>query len=67
MCFILSSPSGFILSFASSASKKISDSVAETAQTIKKTVEESNIDGIMDKVQHTNHQALFISGGLNVF
>lgn len=41
--------SGFILSFASSASKKISDSVTETAQTIKKTVEESNIDGIMDK------------------
>ncbi|KAF4096249.1 synapse-associated protein 1 [Onychostoma macrolepis] len=41
--------SGFILNFASSASKKISDSVAETAQTIKKTVEESNIDGIIDK------------------
>uniref|UniRef100_A0A672PEI7 BSD domain-containing protein n=1 Tax=Sinocyclocheilus grahami TaxID=75366 RepID=A0A672PEI7_SINGR len=41
--------SGFILNFASSASKKISESVAETAQTIKKTVEESNIDGIIDK------------------
>lgn len=41
--------SGFILNFASSASKKISDSVAETAQTIKKTVEEGNIDGIIDK------------------
>ncbi|XP_043086119.1 synapse-associated protein 1 [Puntigrus tetrazona] len=41
--------SGFILDFASSASKKISESVVETAQTIKKTVEESNIDGIIDK------------------
>ncbi|XP_067227034.1 synapse-associated protein 1 [Chanodichthys erythropterus] len=41
--------SGFILNFASSATKKISESVAETAQTIKKTVEESNIDGIIDK------------------
>ncbi|XP_016358702.1 synapse-associated protein 1 [Sinocyclocheilus anshuiensis] len=41
--------SGFILNFASSASKKISESVAETAQTIKKTVEESNIDGIIVK------------------
>lgn len=42
--------SGFILNFASTATKKISESVAETAQTIKKTVEESNIDGIIDKV-----------------
>ncbi|KAK7129479.1 hypothetical protein R3I94_017633 [Phoxinus phoxinus] len=41
--------SGFILSFASSATRKISESVAETAQNIKKTVEESNIDGIIDK------------------
>uniref|UniRef100_A0A8C1XJX9 Synapse-associated protein 1 n=1 Tax=Cyprinus carpio TaxID=7962 RepID=A0A8C1XJX9_CYPCA len=41
--------SGFILNFASNASKKISESVAETAQTLKKTVEESNIDGIIDK------------------
>ncbi|ROL01495.1 Lamin-L(III) [Anabarilius grahami] len=41
--------SGFILNFASTATKKISESVAETAQTIKKTVEESNIDGIIDK------------------
>uniref|UniRef100_A0A671PJG7 Synapse-associated protein 1-like n=1 Tax=Sinocyclocheilus anshuiensis TaxID=1608454 RepID=A0A671PJG7_9TELE len=50
MCFFAHiSPSGFILNFASSASKKISESVAETAQTIKKTVEESNIDGIIDK------------------
>lgn len=41
--------SGFILNLASNATKKISESVAETAQSIKKTVEESNIDGIIDK------------------
>ncbi|XP_056588399.1 synapse-associated protein 1 isoform X2 [Triplophysa dalaica] len=41
--------SGFILNFASTATKKISESVVETAHTIKKTVEESNIDGIIDK------------------
>ncbi|XP_071768930.1 synapse-associated protein 1-like [Centroberyx gerrardi] len=40
---------GYIYNFASSASKKISDSVVETAQTIKKTVEEGKIDGIIDK------------------
>ncbi|GAA6225909.1 synapse-associated protein 1-like isoform X2 [Lates japonicus] len=39
----------YIFSFASSATKKISDSVVETAQTIKKTVEEGKIDGIIDK------------------
>ncbi|XP_028258271.1 synapse-associated protein 1-like [Parambassis ranga] len=39
----------FIFSFASSATKKFSDSVVETAQTIKKTVEEGKIDGIIDK------------------
>ncbi|XP_058486340.1 synapse-associated protein 1 isoform X2 [Solea solea] len=39
----------FIFSFASSATKKISDSVVGTAQTIKKTVEEGKIDGIIDK------------------
>ncbi|KAM9410580.1 synapse-associated protein 1-like [Pholidichthys leucotaenia] len=39
----------YIFSFASSATKKISDSVAETAQTIKKSVEEGKIDGIIDK------------------
>ncbi|XP_069030267.1 synapse-associated protein 1-like [Embiotoca jacksoni] len=39
----------YIFSFASNATKKISDSVVETAQTIKKTVEEGNIDGIIDK------------------
>lgn len=41
--------SGYILNFASSATKKITDSVAETASTIKKTVEEGNIDGLIDK------------------
>lgn len=41
--------SGYIYNFASSASKKISESVAETAQTIKKSVEEGKIDGIIDK------------------
>uniref|UniRef100_A0A3Q3KJF0 Synapse-associated protein 1 n=1 Tax=Monopterus albus TaxID=43700 RepID=A0A3Q3KJF0_MONAL len=39
----------YIFSFASSATKKISESVVETAQTIKKTVEEGKIDGIIDK------------------
>ncbi|XP_070684073.1 synapse-associated protein 1-like [Pempheris klunzingeri] len=40
---------GYIFSFASTATKKISESVVETAQTIKKTVEEGKIDGIIDK------------------
>ncbi|KAM4596525.1 synapse-associated protein 1 [Fundulus diaphanus] len=40
---------GFIFSFASSATKKLSESVAETAQSIRKTVEEGKIDGIIDK------------------
>lgn len=39
----------FIFSFASNATKKISESVAETAHNIKKTVEEGKIDGIIDK------------------
>ncbi|XP_019935911.2 synapse-associated protein 1-like isoform X2 [Paralichthys olivaceus] len=39
----------YIFSFASSATKKISESMSETAQTIKKTVEEGKIDGIIDK------------------
>ncbi|XP_026234782.1 synapse-associated protein 1-like isoform X2 [Anabas testudineus] len=39
----------FIFSFATSATKKISESMVETAQTIKKTVEEGKIDGIIDK------------------
>lgn len=47
---MFSSPSAdYIFSFASSATKKISDSMVETAQTIKKTVEEGKIDGIIDK------------------
>ncbi|KAI1899829.1 hypothetical protein AGOR_G00065790 [Albula goreensis] len=41
--------SGYLYNFASSATKKISESVTETAQTIKKSVEEGNIDGIIDK------------------
>ncbi|XP_066527090.1 synapse-associated protein 1 isoform X1 [Hoplias malabaricus] len=41
--------SGFILNIASSATKKLSESVAETASSIKKTVEEGSIDGILDK------------------
>ncbi|XP_071344987.1 synapse-associated protein 1-like [Trachinotus anak] len=40
---------GYFFSFASSATKKISESMVETAQTIKKTVEEGKIDGIIDK------------------
>lgn len=39
----------YIFTFASSATKKISESVVETAQTIKKTVEEGKIEGIIDK------------------
>ncbi|KAM9831536.1 synapse-associated protein 1 [Neosynchiropus ocellatus] len=39
----------YIFSFASNATKKISDSMVETAQTIKKSVEEGKIDGIIDK------------------
>ncbi|KAG8001329.1 Synapse-associated protein 1 [Nibea albiflora] len=39
----------YIFSFASTATKKISESVVGTAQTIKKTVEEGKIDGIIDK------------------
>ncbi len=42
----------FIFSFASSATKKISESVVETAQTIKKSVEEGKIDGIIDKARY---------------
>ncbi|XP_017281346.1 synapse-associated protein 1 [Kryptolebias marmoratus] len=39
----------YIFSFASNATKKLSESMVETAQTIKKTVEEGKIDGIIDK------------------
>ncbi|XP_025022816.1 synapse-associated protein 1 [Python bivittatus] len=43
------SPKGYIFSFATTATKKISESVAETAQTIKKSVEEGKIENIIDK------------------
>uniref|UniRef100_A0A6I8RFN8 Synapse-associated protein 1 n=1 Tax=Xenopus tropicalis TaxID=8364 RepID=A0A6I8RFN8_XENTR len=39
----------YLLNFASVATKKISESVAETAQNIKKSVEEGKIDGLIDK------------------
>ncbi|XP_064008164.1 synapse-associated protein 1 [Pogoniulus pusillus] len=39
----------YLFNFATAATKKISESVAETAQTIKKSVEEGNIDSIIDK------------------
>ncbi|XP_059196747.1 synapse-associated protein 1-like [Centropristis striata] len=41
--------SGYIYNFASSASKKLSESVVETAQTLKKSVKEGKINGIIDK------------------
>ncbi|NXD69269.1 SYAP1 protein, partial [Eolophus roseicapillus] len=40
----------YLFNFATAATKKISESVAETAQTIKKSVEEGKIDSIIDKV-----------------
>uniref|UniRef100_A0A8D0HFZ7 Synapse-associated protein 1 n=1 Tax=Sphenodon punctatus TaxID=8508 RepID=A0A8D0HFZ7_SPHPU len=39
----------YLFSFATTATKKISDSVAETAQNIRKSVEEGKIDNIIDK------------------
>ncbi|XP_068176008.1 synapse-associated protein 1 [Antennarius striatus] len=41
--------SDYMYNFASNASKKLSDSVVETAQTIKKSVEEGTLNGIIDK------------------
>ncbi|KAG7268499.1 hypothetical protein CRUP_025891 [Coryphaenoides rupestris] len=41
--------SDYIFNFATHATKKISESVAGTAQTIKRSVEEGSIDGIIDK------------------
>lgn len=41
--------SNYLFSFASAATKKITESVAETAQTIKKSVEEGKIEDIIDK------------------
>uniref|UniRef100_A0A8B9EWX0 Synapse-associated protein 1 n=1 Tax=Amazona collaria TaxID=241587 RepID=A0A8B9EWX0_9PSIT len=49
---LLSHAKGFgsyLFNFATAATKKISESVAETAQTIKKSVEEGKIDSIIDK------------------
>ncbi|XP_068956802.1 synapse-associated protein 1 isoform X1 [Petaurus breviceps papuanus] len=39
----------YLFNFATAATKKITESVAETAQTIKKSVEEGKIDDIIDK------------------
>ena len=48
--FLFLSVKGYLFNFATAATKKISESVAETAQTIKKSVEEGKIDSIIDKV-----------------
>ncbi|KAF7658553.1 hypothetical protein LDENG_00010650 [Lucifuga dentata] len=40
---------GYIYNFASSASKKLSESVSETAETLKKSVEDGKLNGIIDK------------------
>ncbi|XP_023370134.1 synapse-associated protein 1 isoform X1 [Otolemur garnettii] len=39
----------YLFNFATAATKKLTESVAETAQTIKKSVEEGKIDDIFDK------------------
>ncbi|XP_043928720.1 synapse-associated protein 1 [Protopterus annectens] len=39
----------YLLNFATTATKKITESVSETAHTFKKSVEEGSIDGILDK------------------
>ncbi|CAL8359472.1 synapse-associated protein 1 [Gadus morhua] len=39
----------YIFSFATSATKKISESVSGTAQSLKRSVEDGSIDGILDK------------------
>nr|XP_033805947.1 synapse-associated protein 1 [Geotrypetes seraphini] len=39
----------YLINFATTATKKISESVTETAHTIKKSVEEGKIDGLIDK------------------
>lgn len=44
----------YLYNFASAATKKITESVTETAQTIKKSVEEGKIDDILDKVHFDN-------------
>lgn len=42
--------SGYIYGLARSTSKKLSESVVETAQTLKRSVDEGKINGIIDKV-----------------
>ena len=42
--------SGYVYGLARRTSKKLSESVVETAQTLKKSVEEGKINGIIDKV-----------------
>uniref|UniRef100_A0A8D2HPJ8 Uncharacterized protein n=1 Tax=Urocitellus parryii TaxID=9999 RepID=A0A8D2HPJ8_UROPR len=42
--------SNYLYNFASAATKKITESVAETAQTIKRSVEEGKIDDIIEKL-----------------
>ncbi|XP_030058170.1 synapse-associated protein 1 [Microcaecilia unicolor] len=39
----------YLINFATTATKKISESVTETAHTIKKSVEDGKIDGLIDK------------------
>ncbi|XP_029459148.1 LOW QUALITY PROTEIN: synapse-associated protein 1 [Rhinatrema bivittatum] len=39
----------YLFNFATAATKKISESVTETAHTIKKSVEEGKLDGLIDK------------------
>ncbi|XP_028298827.1 synapse-associated protein 1 [Gouania willdenowi] len=55
----------YIFNFASNATKKISESVVETAQTLKKSVEEGKIDGIIDKTflgDFQKEQEKFVQG-----
>lgn len=51
-------PVSFII-FASKASKKLSESVVETSQTLKKSVEERKINGIMIKVNCSSDRFRF--------
>lgn len=51
---------GYIFNFASTASKKLSESVAETAQNLKKSVEEGKINGIIDKVYASRFRNIYL-------
>lgn len=64
--YIPATYAGLIFNFASNATKKISNSVAETAHTIKKSVEEGNIDGIFDKVHGMLNWIVFDKEGVLV-